>query len=169
MTSKEVLVVLGAPNSPEGELSEIAKSRLDGAASLYTEGKNILCTGGWGKHFNTAPLAHAIYARQYLLRRGIPEQAFLEVAPSANSVEDAVKSKIILSRLDNPLITIITSDFHLERAKLIFNEVLKDYTFQCIGVSSDFLDPEERARLIAHERSAMQNIIQYGLRISEIM
>jgi uncharacterized SAM-binding protein YcdF (DUF218 family) len=163
MMSQEILVVLGAPNSPEGELSDIAKSRLDCAVELYTESKKILCTGGWGNHFNTSPLAHAVYSKAYLLKKGIPEHAFLELALSAHTVEDAVKSKIILSRLNNSTITIITSDFHLERVKLIFNEVLKGFDIKFKAVHSDFLDSMEREELVAHEQASIRAIIRNGL------
>ncbi len=159
----EVLVVLGSPNSPGGELSEIAKSRLDCVADLHDESKRILCTGGWGAHFNIAPKAHAIYAKAYLMKKGIPEHSFLEVALSSNTVEDAVKSKEILSRLDHPRISIITSDYHLERVKLIFNEILKGFKTQFIGVKSDFLNEDELNLLTAHEQAAIQSIIRNGL------
>ncbi len=158
-----MLVVLGSPNSPEGVLSDIAKSRSDYAAKLYSEGKVILCTGGWGKHFNTSEKAHAVYVKEYLMTKGIPESAFLEPAFSGNTVEDALISKKILSLLEKPQITFITSDYHLERVKLIFGQILKDFAFSCIGVSSEFLGSEERAKLVAHEQSAIQSIIQNGL------
>jgi uncharacterized SAM-binding protein YcdF (DUF218 family) len=163
MESTEVLVILGSPNSPEGELSDIARSRLDRGAELYSAGRLILCTGGWGNHFNTSTQAHAVFAKEYLLAKGIPESAFLEFALSGNTVEDASKSKAILAKLDKLIITVITSDFHLERVQLIFNEVLKDFSFQCIGVSSSFLDSEQRAKLMLHERGAIDRIIQNGL------
>ena len=163
MKSSEVLVVLGSPNSPEGELSEIAKSRLDYIADLYDESKRILCTGGWGAHFNVAPKAHAMYAREYLLKKGIAEYSFLEVALSSNTVEDAVKSKVILSNLSHPPITVVTSDYHLERVRLIFSEILKGFEIQFIGVKSDFLSEEELNLLTAHEQAAIQSIIRNGL------
>ena len=163
MTQHKVLVVLGAPNNPDGKLSDIAKSRLDWAINHYVEGDLILCTGGWGDHFNITQQAHAVYAKDYLSKNGIPKQAFLETALSANTVEDAVKSKIILSTLNMPLLTIITSDFHLERVQLIFNEVLRDFTIQYKAVHSDFLDAVQRTKLIEHERKAIQRIIQNGL------
>jgi uncharacterized SAM-binding protein YcdF (DUF218 family) len=163
MHSTEVLVVLGSPNSSNGELSDIAKSRLDGVNKLYAAGKRILCTGGWGNHFNTTPKAHAEYAWQYLLKKGIPEQAFLEQALSSNTVDDAVKSKMILSKLDNPHITIVTSDFHLERVKLIFKKILPAFEIQFIGVSSAFLTTEQKAAFVAHEQTAIRSIQANGL------
>ena len=163
MKLREVLVVLGSPNSPEGHLSEIAKSRLDCAADLYDENKRILCTGGWGAHFNIALKAHGIYAKNYLLEKGIPEQSFLDIALSSNTVEDAVKSKEILSRLDVSRISIITSDFHIERVKLIFGEIFKGLEIQFIEVKSDFLNREEQTLISAHEKVAIESIIRNGL------
>ncbi len=163
MKLSEVLVVLGSPNSPDGELSEIAKSRLDCVADRYDENKRILCTGGWGAHFNVAPKAHAIYAKEYLMKNGIPLDNFLEVALSSNTVEDAVKSKVILSQLDHPCITVVTSDYHLERVRLIFNEIFKGFEIQFIGVKSDFLNEDELNSLTTHEQAAIQSIIRNGL------
>jgi len=163
MNPKEILVVLGAPNSPAGELSDIAISRLDALVNLYSDGKRILCTGGWGDHFNTSTQAHAVYAKKYLLNQGIPEAAFLEHALSANTVEDAVKSKIILSRLDNPSIAIITSDYHLKRVMLVFNEIFKGFDLRFVGVESGFLTAEQQTKLRAHEETATRAIIQNGL------
>ncbi len=163
MKLSEVLVVLGSPNSPEGELSEIAKSRLNCVAELFAENKRILCTGGWGAHFNVAPQAHASYAKEYLMKKGIPENNFLEAALSSNTVEDAVKSKVILSRLEHPSITVVTSDYHLRRVRLIFNEILNGFEIQFIGVKSDFLNRDELNLLTTHEQAAIQSIIRNGL------
>ncbi len=163
MESNEVLVILGSPNSPEGELSDIAKSRLDYAVQQYSHGKQVLCTGGWGKHFNVSRQAHAVYAKEFLIAKGIPETAFLESALSGNTVEDAVKSKEVLSQIAQPLITIITSDYHLERVDLIFNQVFSGLPFRCVGVNSEFLDAEQQAMLKTHERKAIEKILKDGL------
>ncbi len=64
---KEVLIVLGSPNSPSGKLSDISLSRLNYCVNHYQPGNLILCTGGWGAHFNTSEHAHASLARQYLI------------------------------------------------------------------------------------------------------
>jgi len=164
MESKEVLVILGSTNSSTGELSDISRSRLDYAANLYSSGKLVLCTGGWGKHFNTSKEPHAYYSKNYLLAKGIPESAFLEFALSSHTVDDALETKPILSKLEKPKITIITSDFHLKRVQLIFGEILNDFSFKCIGASTDFLEPEKRAMLLAHEQETIGKIIQNGLR-----
>jgi len=159
---KDVLIILGSPNSPSGELSNISKSRLDYCASLYSIGKLILCTGGRGKHFNTSSEEHAVYAKRYLIEKGVLECDFLDFALSENTVDDAVKIKIIISKLDNPNLTIITSDYHLERVQLIFQEILNEFSINYIGVQSN-PKKNQLQHLIKHEKKAIKSILKNGL------
>ncbi|TXD50101.1 YdcF family protein [Polaribacter sp. IC073] len=160
--AKEILVVLGSPNSPTGELSTISKERVDFCLEIYQKEMLVLCTGSWGAHFNTASEPHAFYIKNYLIEKGIPEDRFLEFALSTNTVEDAVKTRDIISVLENIQVTIITSDYHLERVKLIFNEVLKEYKLTFFGVKSNF-EQEEYSALVKHEKKAIAEIIKNGL------
>ncbi|SNY95007.1 YdcF family protein [Flagellimonas pacifica] len=162
-TIKNVLIVLGSPNSVSGELSSISKSRLDCCADLFKKKSLVLCTGGWGPNFNTAKHPHAHYAKAYLMKKGVQGNAFLEFALSENTVDDAVKAKSILSKLKNELsLTIITSGYHLERVRLVFNEILKGYAITFVGVPCK-LDKEEYSVLLAHEKKAIASILQNGL------
>lgn len=159
---KEILIVLGSPNSPSGKLSDISIRRLNYCAKVYNKGGLILCTGGWGDHFNTSPKSHASLAKQYLLEKGLLEENFLDLALSGNTVDDAVKIKPIISELKNIKLTVITSDYHLKRVKLIFNEILECYTIDYIGVES-VLTQEEYNALELHENKAINSILQNGL------
>jgi len=159
---RKVIVVLGSPNSPDGELSNIAKSRLDYCSAIYSDGTLILCTGGWGAHFNTANEAHAVYAKRYLIHKGIPESCFLDPALSSNSVDDAVKVKEIISGMENVNLTVITSDFHMERAQLIFGKILEDSLLSFASVSC-YVEKDMLANLIQHEELAVASIVQNGL------
>ncbi len=158
----EVLAILGSPNSPTGVLSAISKSRLNYCSKIYARGTLVLCTGGWGAHFNTAEKAHAAYAKDYLLKKGVLEDDFLDMALSSNTVDDAVKMQPILTPLQLIDLTIITSDYHLERVTLIFNEILKTYRPKFVGVPSN-LDKQDYAVLIDHEQKAIQSILKNGL------
>lgn len=159
---KEILIVLGSPNSPAGKLSEISTSRLDYCAKIHQKGNLILCTGGWGNHFNTSTHSHASFAKQYLIKKGLLEDDFLDSALSGHTVDDAVKIKPILSELKNIELTIITSDYHLNRVKLIFNEILEGYIMNFVGVESS-LDQEEYNALVLHENKAIDSIRLNGL------
>jgi uncharacterized SAM-binding protein YcdF (DUF218 family) len=159
---KEVLIILGSPNSPSGKLSDISISRLNYCVKLYQTGNLILCTGGWGEHFNKSKKSHAAFAKQYLIENGLLEEDFLEFALSGNTVDDAVKIKPIISKLESVKLTVITSDYHLNRVKIIFNEILNDYDIGFIGVRSN-LEQEEYDLLMLHEKKSINIIVQNGL------
>lgn len=159
---KEVLIVLGSPNSPLGVLSDISKNRLEYCKTIFKEGNLVLCTGGFGEQFNTSNRAHAIYAKEYLISKGLSEKDFLDVVLSSNTVDDAVKIKPIISKLENIKLIIITSDYHINRVKLIFDEILSDFKIKYIGVESNF-KKEIFNSLVQHEDKAVAFILKNGL------
>ena len=159
----EVIVVLGSPNFPDGTLGPIAFDRLQGCLSIFDPIKHkILCTGGFGAHFNTSPMAHANYLKNFLIEKGVPPTAFLPLALSSNTVEDAVMSLAILKDYEFKDLLIITSEYHLARVEFIFSEILKDFYLNFKAVThhsmDDLLEP-----LIQHEKLAMQQLISNGL------
>lgn len=158
----EILVVLGSPNSPSGELSTISKSRLDYCRIMFKKGNLILCTGGWGLHFNKSDKSHAYYGKEYLIENGLSEKDFLEFALSENTVDDAIKIKSIVSSFNNVKLTVITSDYHIERVKLVFNEILGKYEINYRGVKSN-LPLDKLLQLNEHENRAIKSIKQNGL------
>ena len=158
----EILIVLGAPNSVSGKLSIISKSRLDCCVKLFSPGKLVLCTGGWGEQFNTSKEAHATYAKRYLIQKGIPKDSFLDFALSENTVDDAVKVKEIISHFDKVKLDIITSDYHVKRVKIIFDEILSQYDISFTGATSP-LTASELKPIIEHEQKAISLILKNGL------
>ena len=159
----EVIVVLGSPNFPDGTLGPIALDRLLGCLGIFDPTKHkILCTGGFGAHFNTSPVAHANYLKDFLIQKGVPSTAFLPLALSSNTVEDAVMSKSILKEVEYKNLLILTSEYHLARVKFIFTEILKDFNLSFNGVIhhsiDDVLEP-----LIQHEKVAMDLLNSNGL------
>ena len=159
----EVIVVLGSPNFPDGTLGPIALDRLQGCLSIFNPQKHkILCTGGFGTHFNTSPIAHANYLMDFLIQKGVPSTAFLPLALSSNTVEDAVMSKSILIKTEFKDLVIMTSEYHVARVKFIFTEILKDFNLNFNAVThhsiDDVLEP-----LIQHEKMAMDQLNLNGL------
>jgi hypothetical protein len=159
---EEILIVLGSPNSPSGVLGGLAISRLDYCLTQYKKGVKILCTGGWGPHFNVSENSHASYAENYLLDKGVGKEDILKSALSENTVDDAVKSKAILADFPGARLMVITSDFHVERVTLIFAEILKEFEINFVGVESK-LDRDLLHSLIAHEKEAIASIRKHGL------
>ena len=160
--SGRIIVVLGATNSVDGKLSCTAIERVNTCAKLFTTGDLVLCTGGWGAHFNTSKKPHAYYAKEYLLKKGVLNSAFLPFALSNNTVEDAVKIKEIIVSASLQNLIIITSDFHLERVQLIFNEILKGYNFEYLGVKN-VASRIDLDKAVEHEKIAIKKIKDNGL------
>lgn len=159
----EVLVVLGSPNSPDGQLGPIALDRVNYCWELFQkQARLILCTGGFGAHFNTSPWSHASLLKNELIAKGIPEHAFLPLALSANTVDDAVKSKAVLMDYPVESLVIITSAYHIPRVKLVFDEILSNFSKQYIGIEHLAETPEIMA-LRAHELKAIEEIKLNGL------
>lgn len=161
-----ILLVLGAPNSPEGLLSAMALSRLDTCYDLYTRGDYlIMLTGGFGPHFNTSNKAHAWYTRQYLLGKGVPAQHIIGMVESANTVEDARLSKEMLMQRHPASLTVITSEYHLLRAGIIFEAVYRQaLPLYFIAAPSCDLSLSQMQAALQHEKKAVRDLLLNGVR-----
>lgn len=122
MPTPGLIVVLGSPNSETGELYSVARERCALALAEFARrpGWKLLLTGGYGAHFNTTAQPHAAYLKSYLLDHGVPAEAVVEFAESANTLQDASLAKPIALKYNAPELVIITSDYHLARAQYIF-------------------------------------------------
>lgn len=120
---RHVILTLGAPNDQEGNLGQIAKDRLDCVLDIYHANENslILCTGGFGSHFNISANPHAYYAKKYLISKGVAKEAFLESPLSSNTVDDFRMIKDMILEINPTILFVITSDFHIKRAKILHN------------------------------------------------
>ena len=153
----KAIVVLGSPNDNEGNLLPIAVSRADAAFAAferYPESK-ILCTGGYGEHFNTTNMPHAQYLEEYLMAKGVPNIAFCEMALSAYTLEDAILSQPILAQAAIKHCIVVTSDFHMERVKLVFNRVMPNMSFDFVSAETP-VNKNEFDKLLTHEKKAIK-------------
>jgi len=123
-----MIVVLGSPNSGNGQLYSVAKERCELALAEYAKrsGWKFLLTGGYGTHFNTTDQPHAVYLKRYLVKRGVPSQAIVEFAESTNTLQDASLSKPIVLKYRVSEIVVVTSDYHIDRARYVFEREFAD-------------------------------------------
>lgn len=154
-----VILILGAPNDQEGNLGQIAKDRLDCAFDIYQANENslILCTGGFGSHFNTSANPHAYYAKKYLIGKGVAKEFFLESPLSSNTVDDFRMTKSMILKINPTVLFVITSDFHIKRAKILHNIIISFPRVAFIPAKSSFSD-QELETLILHEKIAIQEL-----------
>ena len=168
MTEKtDLIIILGSPNTDDGRLYDVAIGRCELALEVYRENpdQRVILTGGFGAHFNTSPFPHAEVLERYLVGRGLPQQAIVGHVQSANSIEDALLSKDLITSLNPGTITIVTSDYHQERAEFIFRSVWGESVDLRFRYS--LADPDHSEldilTLTAHEKRAVEKLKRVGL------
>jgi len=148
---------IGAPNDNEGNLSVIALSRCEAAYSEFCKNRErkLICTGGLGTHFNITSTPHAYYLKQYLMTKGVPEANFLPLVESRYTFEDALLSKSVIEEFGIRSVILVTSEFHLPRAKLIFCGVFSKIMFSYLAAITP-LPYEELLELEKHEFQVLE-------------
>jgi uncharacterized SAM-binding protein YcdF (DUF218 family) len=160
------IIILGSTNEPSGQLSSIAISRCEKALFEYRNlntavlaDYKILCTGGFGERFNQTDTAHGKHLQYYLEQRGVPSSAFIEVALSTYTLEDATLAKAIIEKHKIKQVILITSEFHMTRAKLLFNHVFPAVKFT-YAEAVTVLPNIEYEKLTQHEKIAIKRDIE---------
>jgi len=105
----------------------ISSDRFIQTALLYKKGhiKKILVSGGQNGVLKEDDFSEAAFIKKNLIDLGIPANDILTEEKSRNTIENAVFCKSILKAngLDNKKqIVLITSAFHMQRARVIFEK-----------------------------------------------
>jgi len=163
LSLRGMIVVLGSMNSEEGELYSVGRERCGVALVEFEKrrGWKLLLTGGYGAHFNTTDRPHAAYVKDYLVEQGVPSEAIVEFAESRNTVEDAALAKDIVLKYGAREMVVVTSDYHLDRARTLFERA-----FAGTGVKIEFLGSETDEKAYPfdlqaqkkHEREAIEQL-----------
>ncbi len=115
----DYVIVLGAMVRSDGP-SKTLKLRLDKAAEYARENPDsiLILSGGQGPD---EPCTEAEAMWQYLREQGIPEKQMLLEVQSASTLENIVYSSIFIEKAARKpaRIGVLTSNFHLLRARLI--------------------------------------------------
>lgn len=156
-----IIIVLGAPNNARGNLSQIAQDRLNCVYNLYQANRSfrIVCTGGFGAHFNPTEKPHYFYAQKFLIDKGIPEHAFAAGVPSTNTITDFQLSKKLIVEENPDILIVITSDFHIERAQILYKRYIAYPKVVFIPAISS-LSKAELVPLIEHESGAVKRLLE---------
>jgi vancomycin permeability regulator SanA len=161
------VVILGSPNDERGNLSEMGRGRVTLGREKYQElvsnGYRILLTGGFGEHFNVTDKPNAFYARELLIRNGVPADHIVEFAESQNTLDDALKARPIVDKYQARNMVIVSSDFHIERVRFIFSHVFPDKNLEYRGAPYiSTRRAEERKKLEAHEARELACLRERG-------
>lgn len=160
------IVILGSPNSDSGELSTIAQERCQLGAELHRQYPSylIIPTGGFGSHFNRSPRPHGAYVRDRLIVLGVPPESITESpVESTNTIEDAVLLLPVLNLLKPRQVLAVTSDYHLDRAKFVFDKVIPQEVVWYSTRTDENNCSEDLTALREHERRALARLMSQGI------
>lgn len=128
----EYVVVLGA-GIKGSELSLTLQQRLDTSLTYANKKKDIpiIVSGGQGPGED---VTEAEAMSNYLISKGISKNRIILESSSTSTKENLLFSKTIMNDegSKNPTIMIVTSDYHMHRAKLIAHKL----GFEAYGISS---------------------------------
>jgi uncharacterized SAM-binding protein YcdF (DUF218 family) len=155
-----MIIALGAPNDDDGTLSPVAEGRALSAGAVHRSipGAMILPTGGFGEHFNRSALPHHELIRRRLIAVGVAPAVILPGVNSTNTSEDAEMSSEVVREIRPSEVEIVTSDFHHERASMLFARFLPSSTIRFVLASSSGLSKDLRLALFAHEVLAIRRL-----------
>jgi uncharacterized SAM-binding protein YcdF (DUF218 family) len=139
----EVAVVLGGGFSPNGEPSESTVARARAAAHLALKRPSLAIIASGSHGDGPAPAkSEAAIISDLIAEAGVPrERLFLEERSRdtiGNAVEVAAR---YLSRIEPRPIYLVTSPFHLERALVVFRNVL-GFAWQVQAVAAEDTDDD---------------------------
>ncbi|EKX38048.1 hypothetical protein GUITHDRAFT_77545, partial [Guillardia theta CCMP2712] len=158
-----VVVLGGGPQSKDGSLPEWTKRRCDAVAELYKccKGKNqklrIVTTSAGTAHTPSVidsegfPVTEASASAQYLIRAGVDAKHIVQEAQAWDTIGNAWFTRVMHSDIRGwRRLLVVTSDFHLNRTKAIFEWVFAlppAQRLRFVGISDEGIEiAEERGK-----------------------
>ncbi len=120
------VLTLGAKVEQNGEPGKILRRRLDTTYDILTENKTLRCivSGGQG---SDEPISEAECMKNYLVEKGIASDRIILEDKATNTIENIENTLSILNGLDSyGGIAVVTTNFHLPRAKFLANRLGAD-------------------------------------------
>jgi len=131
-TGSDAIVVLGAAQY-NGRPSPVFRARLDHAAALYQRGyaPTVLVTGGIGARDS---LNEANVGRDYLVQRGIPDNAVVPLSGGHSTFTSLEQVKRWFDGRDSRRVLLVSDGFHMLRLQIIARRLgLTPYTSPAPG------------------------------------
>lgn len=158
--------MLGAPNDDQGNLGPISRGRADRLVELsqQLDGKiEVFVTGGFGDHFNRSPEPHYIHVKRYLTKRGMSSTYWRMGLDTGNTVGDFWEIRNHLVSRQHGKNFIITSEYHIARAKYVASCLLggEEHIVDFVA-SGTQVCTAEMDELIRHEVVALAHLNQQG-------
>ena len=167
----DAILILGGGLKDDGTVNEWTQRRLDKATELYMQKRSLILCLSRGTPYKPSPLDSKGFAidesfaqASYLLHKGIPADDIRIEPVSLDTVGNAYFSRVLfVDALNITNLTIITSDFHMERSKLAFKWVYSlapqnNYIFNFVAVSDSGIDAEMLASRSIKEQEGIERL-----------
>lgn len=135
---QNLIIILAGGNKNKDEPNDFVKIRLDKAIELFYIETKILCMGGGTYHkppdltYNGFVKHESTICANYLINKGIPcDSIFREWASYDTIANGFFAFTNFIIPLNICKFSVITSDFHINRTKLIFNYFNKIFKSEC--------------------------------------
>ena len=125
---KDAIVILGGGINSDGSLPNTSRNNVNKGIELFKKNVSDLIIMSGGISFQLTykpPKTEAKAMKDYAIQLGVPEDNILLEENSKDTIGNAYFTKIDFLKPNNLRnIVIVTSDFHMERTKYIFQKIL---------------------------------------------
>lgn len=153
----DIVIVLAYGVNDDGTLPEEARLRVSKGVEVFKGGKYayLLMTGRYSSRAKRQPAkteaaAGRDFAENHL---GVPRGKMLIEGRSRDTIGNAYFSKVLLRSRRLGRIAVVTSDYHVRRAKFIFRKVYGKRQIRFIGVKVGYSRPRMARTRIAESYS----------------
>lgn len=124
----DTAIVLGSPAKEDGSLSRMQKTRMDAAIRLYRQHmvQRIIISGGSVRN----DYAEAEIMAAYAITCGIAKEVLLLERKARNTYENLKYAKEICIANDWHSVVVVTSSFHVRRARYMVRKFFDDFAMQ---------------------------------------
>ena len=145
-------------------LTATGRERLDlGIALLHIyPDSSLTVTGCASDDSDGRAFPRTSEVREYLASHGVQSTQLVPFIDSHNTAEDAFLSEPVVHACRPQCLMIATSDYHAERARMIFEQVYSHLPIDVRGAPHGGAEDELRA-LVEHEQMALRALRQNGL------
>jgi uncharacterized SAM-binding protein YcdF (DUF218 family) len=143
----DAIIVLGN-DSGESKLSDIALSRVNRAIALYkAKGAKLIFSGGYSlQHKKDPGYREADLMKEHALKSHVPEEDILVEDKSRDTQGNVFFTKSIVKSHSWKNLLVVTSDFHILKAKYFFDFIYGDgFNITYEAVKTDLSEEELRA------------------------
>ncbi len=153
-------IVLGKYNNLDGSLTEESKRSVEKGVGLFKSGRagTLLMSGRWSFSLPSEPAkTEAQGMEEYAVSLGVPAGHILIEDKSLDTIGNAYYSVEIVDRLQGiKRIILVTTDYHMPRARYIFEKAFGDRYEMRFEEAESSLSPELKADEQARERKALE-------------